>query len=58
MARDPRVDAAFQYTVREDPKFRVGLVTERFDRTRPAYAAWLAWARAPTAAGPSEEPCG
>jgi hypothetical protein len=57
-ARDPRVDAAFQYTVREDPKFRVGLVTERFDRTRPAYAAWRAWALRARAGGPPpEDPC-
>jgi hypothetical protein len=54
-ARDPRVDAAFQYTVREDPVFRTGLVTERFDRTRPAYAAWRAWAASP-AAEPAD-PC-
>ncbi len=56
-AEDPRVDAAFQYLVREDPKYRTGLATPTLRRARPAYAAWRAWARAPTAAGPSEEPC-
>jgi hypothetical protein len=55
---DPRVDAAFQYTVREDPAFRTGLVTERLNRTRPAYAAWRAWATRPDpAAPPPADPC-
>jgi hypothetical protein len=42
---DPRVDAAFQYTFREDTEFRVGLADARLTELRPAYAAWSAFAR-------------
>src|SRR4051812_16913176 len=39
-AADPRVDAAFQYTFREDTAFRVGLADITLAELRPAYAAW------------------
>ena len=39
---DPRVDAAFQYTFREDTEFRVGLADAALTRLRPAYKAWRA----------------
>lgn len=41
---DPRVDAAFQYTFREDTLFRTGLADERLTHERPSYAAWRALA--------------
>jgi hypothetical protein len=41
---DPRVDAAFQYTFREDTEFRTGLADPRLTEPRPAYAAWSAFA--------------
>ena len=44
-ARDPRVDAAFQYSFREDTAFPVGLVDARLDRLYRAYEAWRAWSR-------------
>jgi hypothetical protein len=40
---DPRVQAAFQYTFRDDPSFPVGLADARLTRTWPAYDEWLAW---------------
>ncbi|MBX5442402.1 MAG: hypothetical protein IRZ32_12865, partial [Solirubrobacteraceae bacterium] len=39
---DPRVQAAFQYTFREDTAFPVGLADAGLTRLEPAYAAWLA----------------
>lgn len=50
-AADPRVDAAFQYTFREDPAFPVGLADAILTRTYPAYELWRAWGpgRAPDA---------
>ena len=41
-AADPRVDAAFQYTFREDDAFQVGLADAELTHLRPAYAAWRA----------------
>ena len=41
--RDPRVAAAFQYTLREDNRFPTGLVTTALDRAKPALAMWQAW---------------
>jgi hypothetical protein len=38
---DPKVTAAFQYTLREDPNFPVGLASA--DRTYPTFALWRAW---------------
>src|SRR5439155_8544597 len=39
---DPRVEAAFQYTFREDDAFPVGLADAELTELRPAYAAWRA----------------
>lgn len=51
---DPRVEAAFQYTFRDDPAFPVGLADVGLTRTWPAYDLWLAWAgdRPPYAPAP------
>jgi hypothetical protein len=38
--RDPEVRAAFQYTLRDDPLFPVGLADAGLTRLYPAYAAW------------------
>ncbi|HEV2753576.1 MAG TPA: hypothetical protein VGV36_07055, partial [Solirubrobacteraceae bacterium] len=54
-ARHPRVDAAFQYTVREDPAFPTGLTDPGLGRPYPVLAAWRAWAVRP--GGPSAPPC-
>jgi hypothetical protein len=50
-SEDERVRAAFQYTFREDTRFRVGLADERLTELRPAYAAWLALAEGADLAG-------
>jgi hypothetical protein len=52
---DPRVQAAFQYTFRDDPAFPVGLADVGLTRTWPAYDEWLAWGgdRAPDAPAPA-----
>jgi hypothetical protein len=42
-ADDRRVDAAFQYTFREDPVFRVGLADTALTRLYSAYPVWKAW---------------
>jgi hypothetical protein len=42
---DPRIDAVFQYTFREDPAFRAGLADARLTRLYPAFAVWLRWGR-------------
>jgi hypothetical protein len=48
-AADPRVDAAFQYTFREDSVYPVGLVDAGLSRTYPTYDLWAAWgARRPS----------
>lgn len=53
-AADPRVDAAFQYTFREDTAYPVGLVDAALTRTYPTYDLWAAWgARAPTDGPPA-----
>jgi hypothetical protein len=41
--RDDRVDAAFQYTFREDTAFPVGLADAALTRTYPTYDLWRAW---------------
>jgi hypothetical protein len=55
---DPRVTVAFQYTLREDDFFRVGLVTSSLERAYPTLRPWRAWggeARpSPTDPPPSE----
>jgi hypothetical protein len=57
--RDPRVTAAFQYTLREDDEFPTGLVSTDLRRALPALAEWTAWGsgRAP-AAPPPPAACG
>ena len=40
---DPRVTAAFQYSVREDAAFPTGLTDERVRRTFPVARVWEAW---------------
>lgn len=52
---DPRVTAAFQYSVREDPAFPVGLLDEPLSRSYPVADLWAAWGgdRAPAAAPPT-----
>jgi hypothetical protein len=40
---DPRVDAAFQYTFRDDPVFPVGLVDAKLTKEWPAYQLFKAW---------------
>jgi hypothetical protein len=42
-ARHPRVEAAFQYTFREDTAFPVGLVDAALTRTYPSYDVWRGW---------------
>jgi hypothetical protein len=53
--RDPRVEAAFQYSFREDDMFPVGLVDPPLARVyQPPYDAWAGWAarRRPGAPAP------
>jgi hypothetical protein len=53
-ADDPRVDAAFQYTFREDTAYPVGLADANLTRLYPTYDLWAAWgARGPTDAPPA-----
>lgn len=40
---NPRVDAVFQYSFREDPAFPVGLETADLARLYPSYRLWLEW---------------
>ena len=40
---DPRVTAAFQYTLREDDVFPTGLVTTDLTRAYPALQEWQPW---------------
>jgi hypothetical protein len=51
-AADPRVDAAFQYTFREDTAFRVGLADISLEQLRPAYEAWRAAANGAVGSAP------
>jgi hypothetical protein len=43
---DPRVQAVFQYSFREDPAFPVGLLSADLTHTYPTYRLWLSYARA------------
>ncbi len=43
---DPRVQAIFQYTFRDDPLYPVGLVSAGLSPPRPVYRMWLALERA------------
>jgi hypothetical protein len=40
---DPRVDAAFQYTLREDDRFKTGLVSTDLTTAFPTLGLWQAW---------------
>jgi hypothetical protein len=42
-SRNPRVKVAVQYTVREDPEYRVGLVDAQLERAYPAFDLLQAW---------------
>lgn len=50
---DPRVTAAFQYTLREDDLFPTGLVTTALDRAYPVLGAWQAWGARRSAEAPA-----
>jgi len=50
---DPRVDAAFQYTFRDDPVFPVGLADAKLTKTWPAYELFKAWGGARNADAPA-----
>jgi len=52
---DPRVQAAFQYTFRDDPVFPVGLADAKLTKTWPAYDLFEAWggARGPDDPAPA-----
>ncbi len=43
---DPRVQAVFQYSFREDPAFPVGLLSADLAHVYPAYRLWLSYTRA------------
>ena len=51
--RDPRVTAAFQYTLREDDLFPTGLVSTDLERALPALGEWQAWGARPDPATPA-----
>jgi hypothetical protein len=52
---DPRVEAAFQYTFRDDPSFPVGLADAGLTRAWPAYDEWLAWGGDRPPGGPAPD---
>jgi hypothetical protein len=52
---DPRVQAAFQYTFRDDPAFPVGLADAGLTHTWPAYDEWLAWGGDRPPSGPAPD---
>ena len=55
---DPRVTVAFQYTVREDDKFPVGLFSTNMAERRPSLAEWTAWGGGrPASAPPPASAC-
>ena len=53
----PRVGAAFQYTVREDPFFRSGLAPARLGEPYPVFAAWAAWGGRGSQGPQPSDPC-
>ncbi len=53
---DPRVQAVFQYTFREDPDFPVGLLSADLSHLYPAYNLWLDWSRLRAAGEPPPTP--
>jgi hypothetical protein len=57
--RDPRVAAAFQYTLREDNLFPTGLVSTDLSGALPALSEWMAWgSERPAGAPPPAVACG
>jgi hypothetical protein len=50
--KDPRVDAAIQYTFRDDPVFPVGLADAELTKEWPAYQLFKAWGGARNPDGP------
>ncbi|MEJ7893582.1 MAG: glycosyl hydrolase [Solirubrobacteraceae bacterium] len=55
---DPRVDAVFHYTLREDDVFPTGLITTDLAAAFPALAEWQAWgARTDPSASPPPSAC-
>ncbi len=58
-AADPRVTTVFQYTVRDDPAYPVGLADARLRALYPTARLWQAWAAARgDAAPPRPAGCG
>lgn len=55
-SEDPRVDAVFQYSFREDPAFPVGLLSADLSHVYPAYRLWLSYARASAQGKPPPAP--
>ena len=56
---DPRVTAAFQYTLREDDRFPTGLVRTRLDGAYPVLGVWEGWGGGRAAeAPPPARACG
>ncbi len=53
---NPRVQAVFQYTFREDPAFPVGLLSANLSHLYPAYDLWLDWSRLRAAGEPPPAP--
>jgi hypothetical protein len=47
------VQAAFQYTFRDDPAYPVGLADATLSRLWPAYELWKAWGGERVPAGPA-----
>jgi hypothetical protein len=46
------VEAAWQYTLRDDPNFPVGLSASAGAPTYPAYELWRAWGARPDPSAP------
>ena len=53
---DPRVQAAFQFSLRDDPAYPVGLFDPQLTRSYPTLALWRAWSAAGRADGPPPRP--
>jgi hypothetical protein len=53
---DPRVQAVFQYTFREDPAFPVGVLSADLSHLYPTYHLWLDWSRLRAASQPPPTP--
>lgn len=55
-AGDPRVEAVFQFTFREDPDFPVGLVNAQLTGVYPAYRMLAEWSRSLLRGRPTAPP--